>query len=747
MQQPHGLEGGERRLLGGFGEHGVARRERRGDLADEDRQGEVPGADAHHRAQGAQVRLFVGKAADLGGVVAAEVDRLADFAHGVGPGLAGFTHDERQERVGVGFERIGRRLEPAGALWWRGFAPAGPGGDLESRLDRRFVGFDRLAKQVGPVGRIAAGQLEGSLAHGSPHERSGRAPDRVLGGDAGREPALGGTIGEVQPQRIAPQRRKEFGRHGDVGVRRAAERPGACHRVGEQRFQRHVGGDAVDETRVGAVFQQAAHEIGQQRLVAAHRGVDAYLAVAFGVPDERFVERLAHAVQALEFVLAGLPALAGQMEDRRERVCVVRGELGVDHVARGEQPLRAGEIGDVGIDLARIDGVAGEPIDLGALDLAVPVGPLDETNHQPALACPSPSHQPVDDERGAFLVCLHDEAEPVPAGELGVGERRIEQVERELESVGFLGVDVEADVVALGEPAQLQQARQQLGEHAVGLGPVIARMQGAQFHRDAVAVDHAAPGVAPADGVDGVLVIGQVARGVFGRHRRFAQHVEGVTEPFLLERPHAIERFLDRAAGDEGFTQQAHGHVQPLAHQRLAAAREQAREGGGKRLFLGKGNELAGDDQAPGGGIDEDRAAAAQMLAPLAAREFVADEGIARGGVRDTQQRLGQAHERHAFAAREAEFGHQRGHPALLALTLAQGLGEFGSQTFDARQEIRRPSGLFDTGRYTIWFRRPGGERDEVAPGVRRRCGGGSEAHGVSQERGCADYKPSGWRH
>ena len=501
---------------------------------------------------------------------------------------------------------------------------------------------------------------------------------------------------------------------------------------------------------LSAIYQLAGQNYypGQYEFQCLHgMGEPLYEQVVGKVADERCVERLAHAVQALEFVLAGLPALAGQMEDRRERVCVVRGELGVDHVARGEQPLRAGEIGDVGIDLARIDGVAGEPIDLGALDLAVPVGPLDETNHQPALACPSPSHQPVDDERGAFLVCLHDESEPVPAGELGVGERRIEQVERELEPVGFLGVDVQTDVVALGEPAQLQQAWQQLGEHAVGLGPVIARMQGAQFHRDAVAIDHAAPGVAPADGVDGVLVIGQITRGVFGRHCRFAQHVEGVTEPFLLERPHAIERFLDRAAGDEGFTQQAHGHVQPLAHQRLAAAREQAREGGGKRLFLGKGNELAGDDQAPGGGIDEDRAAAAQMLAPLAAREFVADEGIARGGVRDTQQRLGQAHERHAFAAREAEFGHQRGHPALLALTLAQGLGEFGSQTFDARQEIRRPSGLFDTGRYTIWFRRPGGERDEVAPGVRRRCGGGSEAHGVSQERGCADYKPSGWRH
>ena len=54
----------------------------------------------------------------------------------------------------------------------------------------------------------------------------------------------------------------------------------------------------------------------------------------------------------------------------------------------------------------------------------------------------------VDHERAALLVRLHDEADAVPAGELRLEAEALEQVERDLESVGLLGVDVEADVVA-----------------------------------------------------------------------------------------------------------------------------------------------------------------------------------------------------------------------------------------------------------------------------------------------------------
>ena len=61
---------------------------------------------------------------------------------------------------------------------------------------------------------------------------------------------------------------------------------------------------------------------------------------------------------------------------------------------------------------------------------------------------------PVDHGRGTLLIGLDREAEAVPAGERGIAERAADDVERELEPVGFLGVDREVEVVGLGARAR-----------------------------------------------------------------------------------------------------------------------------------------------------------------------------------------------------------------------------------------------------------------------------------------------------
>ncbi len=57
VQQPHRGGGDQRRLLGGLGDDGVAGGERRGDLAGEDRQREIPRRDAGEDAAPVQREL------------------------------------------------------------------------------------------------------------------------------------------------------------------------------------------------------------------------------------------------------------------------------------------------------------------------------------------------------------------------------------------------------------------------------------------------------------------------------------------------------------------------------------------------------------------------------------------------------------------------------------------------------------------------------------------------------------------
>ncbi len=140
--------------------------------------------------------------------------------------------------------------------------------------------------------------------------------------------------------------------------------------------------DAIDERRVGAVFEQAAHEVGEQRFVRPDRCIDAAGAVELARSDDLVVHALAHPVQALEFVVGG----AGQRVDRSDRERVVARELGIDRVGCRQHRFGTGEIRHIGVHLAREHGVVAEPLDLRALDLAIPVRALDQSQSITARA-------------------------------------------------------------------------------------------------------------------------------------------------------------------------------------------------------------------------------------------------------------------------------------------------------------------------------------------------------------------------
>ena len=78
------------------------------------------------------------------------------------------------------------------------------------------------------------------------------------------------------------------------------------------------------------------------------------------------------------------PFARAEVDDGRCRVRIVRRELRIHAPRALEQDARAGEVGDVGVGLARVDRVAGQAAFLCALDLAVPVGALHEPDVQHA---------------------------------------------------------------------------------------------------------------------------------------------------------------------------------------------------------------------------------------------------------------------------------------------------------------------------------------------------------------------------
>ena len=596
----------------------------------------------------------------LRGVVAQKVHGFANFGHGVAGALARFTHQQAQQGLHALFQQVGGAQQGGCALrGWRG----GPGGCSglgvrQGLVDVGRSGFLHLAHHVVVISGVAHG-LGGACGHVSGQQ------GRCCPGLACCGLQRGGQLGQrvfvrqIQPARVAAvgaiqrcwQRNARVGQTGGafLGCLLIHHLHGALH----QLIQRNgFVGNAVHEGGVGAVFEQAAHQVGQQRFVRAHGGVDAAGAAQLASRDgahHLLIQWLAHAVQALELVLPGVVVAARQMVDGGQCFSVVRGELGVHSLGRGQQLLGAGDVRNVGVHLAGVDGVVREAIHLGALDLAVPVRALHQAHHQAALGAASQVHHVVDDEGAALLVGLDDEANAVPAGQRGLVAQALQQVQRQLQPVGFFGVDVQANVVLLGQHRQAQHQRVQLVHHAAKLRTAVSRVQGRELDGDAGAFVDAAPGRGLANRVDGLLIRGVVALGVFAGQRCFAQHVVRIAEALGLHRAGVAQGFVDGFAGHKLLAHHAHGDLNALADQRLAALGRKAAERAPQAAFAVRGHQLAGNQQAPGGGVDEERGALAQVRIPLAVADLVADERVARGFVGNAQQCLGQAHQRHAF--------------------------------------------------------------------------------------------------
>ncbi len=343
-----------------------------------------------------------------------------------------------------------------------------------------------------------------------------------------------------------------------------------------------------------------------------------------------------------------------------------------------EQAPGTDQVGQIARGLAGKHRVAGEAKILRVLDLGVPVRALYQAHHDAPALTRGLIRQPVDHGRGVLEVSLHRHAESFPARQRTVAIHRLEHIEHGIEPVRLLGVEGEADIVSARQLRELEYAWHQLGPGTFALREFEPRMQRREFYREARATDRIGrPGVL-SDPLDRSAVDGVIFAGARCGARAFAKHVIGVAitahQPFLR----FVERGIDIGTEHELRAHDVHCQAHRGADRGLARATHCLAQHAPRRLgvILLQTDHLARQQQSPRRGVHEQRVPVANMRAPVAAAEFVADQAVGRNAIGNTQQGFRETHQHHAFAARQRIFREQRIDAGAVALFLADRLDQ-----------------------------------------------------------------------
>ena len=447
----------------------------------------------------------------------------------------------------------------------------------------------------------------------------------------------------------------------------------------------------------------------------------------------KLIKRIAHAMQALKLEVS---AAMGQHLHHRKRVRIVGGELRIECIARREQGARTRDIRHIRARLEREDGIIAEPRFLTALDLRIPIGAFDKAHGNAAAMAAGEISHPRDHRQSAFLIGLHREAKPVPATKGIVRAQRREQVEHEVETLRLLRIDGQCEIAAARFRCQGHQRRQQFRHHAFALQIIVAGMQRGEFDRDAGAGENirlARRRCRFRDDRERAAIGGQITLRVGAGVGRLPQHVERIAVTGRRHVAPVAQGFVDGAAEHELTAQNAHRVADGLTDDGFAGAGQKLVEDAIEIPLAGliAFDDMAGQHQREGRGIDEQGGRPALMTGPSLAADLVADQPVRRFSIGHAQQGFGEAHQDHALLRRERVFVEEGIDAARLRLTRTDAADEFAGEGVRPLMLSRREPGLRQpAGKNPVLIRQIGGG-DGITQGI---CGHGNAAMGVTRQ-------------
>ena len=455
-------------------------------------------------------------------------------------------------------------------------------------------------------------------------------------------------------------------------------------RTPQQIFNRHLRVSRHRHKRgIGAVFQQAAHEIGQQFTMSAHRRIGPAGQIRI-LGEKMPVQRVSHAVQPLEFITLRAFGLGQQ---RRNRQGVMGGKLRIEPRAGGKQAARTGLITQIRHRLACKHRIVGKTTLLCTLDLAVPISAFHQTHHHAAIESLCQIITPIDDAHGAFLIGLYCQAEPVPSRKRGIGKHSADDIKRQFQPIRLLGINRKIQIIGFGLPRQIQQNGAQLFHDLRMGGGLVTRMQSRQFNRNTRTVRQGPVTCPFANHGNCLMVRRLVMAGILIGAGTLAQHVIRIPKQLPFGAGGAAQGLFNGLPQHEMLAQQTHGLTHGNAQGRQTNAFAQLADQIIRRFA--RTNNPCRQPQGPCRGCDHQGIGLDFMMQKISLSQLVLDQFFSRQMIGHPQQSLGQNHQSQTFGGRKRISAQQILDPANPVPRIADSRNQIMTQSVDLALVLR----------------------------------------------------------
>lgn len=418
-------------------------------------------------------------------------------------------------------------------------------------------------------------------------------------------------------------------------------------RIGDKIIEREVFVEnKVEEGGVREVLKKEEEEIGEKSLMREERWINEGREKEILGEEELIIKRIKNEVKELEIKIKGFEIRKGKMIDSGECMRVMGRKLRKDKISRGKKIEREGNIGKVSMKIEGIERKIIKKIKMRKIDIRIKIGEIKKKKNEEEIGEERKIDDEIKKEGEEIEIGMKKEEDEIKEWKIRVLEKDLKKVERKLKKVGIIRVDIEEDIIGIGDGREWIKIRKKLKNEEINLREGIKRVKRRKIDGNEGKIINEEKWGRKKDGVDRGLIIIIIKIWIGGGGRGIEKNVVGIEEEEILKIIGEFKRIIDGLEGEEMIENNENGNVKEEKDERIEEEGDEEGKRGGKEKIIEGIGEIEGKEKEKCRRIEEKREKEENVGFKVEIRYIVEDKRIESRNIGNEKKGLGKENKR-----------------------------------------------------------------------------------------------------